>query len=216
MGTKALLPLNAHRTLLPLLAFFFSYVHLKLRNTNLHNVTHSLIFQNPREQMSIVQISFLIVTFLSLVSRILSVMQTTQEVNHTPLAFCHVSICGVSPSCSYSSPSSFATCWMLVNAYATSPGKAKWLGPHHIIKVLHFVLFHNVTCYTNTITSHIHVNTTTLRNITCTFVATCMILRSLECIFFLSLYIYSISLDSAREHNIVTVVKGWCVKNNSL
>ena len=34
--------------------------------------------------MSVVQISFLIVTFISVISRILSVMQTTQEVNHTP------------------------------------------------------------------------------------------------------------------------------------
>jgi hypothetical protein len=45
------------------------------------------------------------------------------------------------------------------------------------------VLFHNVTCYTNSIkVSRIHVNTTKLRNITCTLVATCVILWSLECI----------------------------------
>ena len=44
-----------------------------------------------------------------------------------------------------------------------------------------FVLFHNVTCYTNSIVSRIHVNTTKLRNITCTLVATCVILQSLEC-----------------------------------
>ena len=42
-----------------------------------------------------------------------------------------------------------------------------------------FVLFHNVTCYTNSIVSHIHVNTTKLCNITCTFIATGVILRSL-------------------------------------
>ena len=30
-----------------------------------------------------------------------------------------------------------------------------------------FVLFHSVTCYTNSIVTHIHVNTTKLRNITC-------------------------------------------------
>ena len=40
--------------------------------------------------------------------------------------------------------------------------------------------FHNVTCYTDSIVSHVHVNTTNLRNITCTLVATCVILRSLE------------------------------------
>jgi hypothetical protein len=39
-----------------------------------------------------------------------------------------------------------------------------------------FVLFHSVTCYTNSIVSHIHVNTTTLRNVTCTLVATYVIL----------------------------------------
>jgi hypothetical protein len=44
-----------------------------------------------------------------------------------------------------------------------------------------FVLFHNVKCYTKSIVSCIHVKTTTLRNITCTLVAACMILQSLEC-----------------------------------
>jgi hypothetical protein len=92
---------------------------------------------------------------------------------HT-LALCHVSIRGVS--------SSYATCWMLVHAYATLPRKTKWSGPYHTIKMLHFVLFHNITCYTNYIIPHIHVNTTKLRNITCTLVATNVILRSLECI----------------------------------
>ena len=40
----------------------------------------------------------------------------------------------------------------------------------------------SVTCYTNSIASCIHVNTTKLRNITCTLVATCVIVHSLECI----------------------------------
>jgi hypothetical protein len=44
-----------------------------------------------------------------------------------------------------------------------------------------FVSFHNVTCYTNSIVSCIHVNTTLLHNIACTLVATGVILRSLEC-----------------------------------
>jgi hypothetical protein len=46
-----------------------------------HNVTYSRISWNPREQMFVVQISLLIVTFLSLVSRTLSSMQTTEEVH---------------------------------------------------------------------------------------------------------------------------------------
>ena len=48
------------------------------------NVTHSLISWNPRERMFVVQISLLMVTFLSLVSWNLSLMQTTQEVNPHP------------------------------------------------------------------------------------------------------------------------------------
>ena len=46
-----------------------------------------------------------------------------------------------------------------------------------------FVLFHGVTCYTNSIVSRTHVNTTKLRIITCTLVAGGVILRSLECIY---------------------------------
>ena len=42
-------------------------------------------------------------------------------------------------------------------------------------------IFHSVTCYTNYIVSRIHVNTPKLRNITCTLVATGVILPSLEC-----------------------------------
>jgi hypothetical protein len=156
------------------------WLHPKLHNINLHNVTHSLISRNLREQMFVVQISLLIVTFLFLILHTLSLMQTTKKSTHT-LALRHVSICGVSPSYSDSS-SSYVTCWMLVHAYATLPGKAKWSGPHHIIKMLHFVLFHSVRCYTNSIVSCIHVNTTKLRNITCTLVATCVILHTLECI----------------------------------
>jgi hypothetical protein len=43
------------------------------------------------------------------------------------------------------------------------------------------MLFHSVTCYTNSIVSCIHTNTTKLRNITCTLITTGVILRSLEC-----------------------------------
>ena len=59
-------------------------VHPRLRNINPQNVMHSLISRNPRERMSVVQISLLIVTFLPLVSRILSSMQATKEVNPHP------------------------------------------------------------------------------------------------------------------------------------
>jgi hypothetical protein len=39
-----------------------------------------------------------------------------------------------------------------------------------------FVLFHNVTCYIDSLLSRIHVNTIDLLNIMCTLVATCMML----------------------------------------
>ena len=55
-------------------------LHYNLRNINFHNVTHSLISWNPREWSFVIQISLLIVTFLSLISR----MQTTKEVNPHP------------------------------------------------------------------------------------------------------------------------------------
>ena len=45
-----------------------------------------------------------------------------------------------------------------------------------------FVLFHNITCYTKYLLSCIRVNKVYLFNITCTLVATSMILGRLECI----------------------------------
>ena len=48
-----------------------------------------------------------------------------------------------------------------------------------------FELYHNVTCYTNSIVSRILVNTTKLHNTTCTLVVTRVILRNVECMHFL-------------------------------
>ena len=47
---------------------------------------------------------------------------------------------------------------------------------------VHFVELHNVTCYTNLLLSCIHANTTKLHNITCTLVATSVILGRSKCI----------------------------------
>ena len=44
-----------------------------------------------------------------------------------------------------------------------------------------FMLFHNVTCYSNSLLFCIHVNTPDLLNMTCTLVATGVILGRLEC-----------------------------------
>ena len=61
-----------------------TWVHPKLHNIKPHNVIHSLIVRNHRERLFVVKISLLIVTFFSLISRILSLMQTTKEVNLHP------------------------------------------------------------------------------------------------------------------------------------
>ena len=138
-----------------------TWVHPKLYNIKPHNVIHSLIVRNHRERLFVVKISLLIVTFFSLISRILSLMQPPKKSIYT-LALHHMSIRGVPPSYSYSSspPCATCTCWILVHACATLPGKAKWSGPHHTKKKLHFVLFHSVTCYTHSIVTRIHVNNT--------------------------------------------------------
>ena len=52
-------------------------IHPKICKFNLHNITHSLISQNPRKWMFLVQIPLLIVTFLFFTSQILSLMQAT-------------------------------------------------------------------------------------------------------------------------------------------
>jgi hypothetical protein len=54
-------------------------LHPNLRDINPHNVTHSLISWNPRERMFVDQISLLIVTFLSLLSQNLWLMQTIRS-----------------------------------------------------------------------------------------------------------------------------------------
>ena len=113
---------QSHKTLL----WIWIMLHLKLRNTNLHNITHSLISWNPRERMSIVQIPLLIVTFLSLISRILSLMPTTKEVIPRP----RIAPCVNMWSAIFFFFFFLCHLLMLVRAYSTLPGKAKWSGAH--------------------------------------------------------------------------------------
>ena len=131
----------------------------------LHSViSTSLISRNPREWMFLVQISLLIVTLLSLVSRFFCHWSKPSKKSIHTLALRRVLICGVSSSSSSS--------WMLVHAYATSSRKAKWSGPHQRRWEENELKFHSVTCYSKCIVSRIHVNTTKLRNITCALVGT--------------------------------------------
>ena len=155
-------------------------LHPKLCTINPHNITRSLISRNPRERMLVVQISLLIVIFLCLISRIFVINANHQRSQPTP------SHCAMCQYMEYSSspppPPPYATCWMLVHAYANLPGNAKWIGSHHRRWEENESKFRRVTCYTGYKVSLIHVNTTILHTITCTSVATCVILRSLECI----------------------------------
>ena len=70
-------------------------VHPKLCNINPHNITHSLISQNPRDDMFVVQNSLLIATFLSLILQILSLMQATKEVNPHPCIASYINMWSV-------------------------------------------------------------------------------------------------------------------------
>ena len=134
-------------------------LHPKLRNINLHNVTHSLMSRNPRERMFVVKISLLIVTFLSLISLNSSLKQTIKEVNpHSHIAprvnmwsvffyfffLCHLLNVGA------------CVCHIAregqVDHTSIGGGRTNSNGPH-----ISFVLFHNVTCYLNkTLQYHVH------------------------------------------------------------
>ena len=94
----------------PKLDAYIFQLHPKLYTINFHNVTLSLISRNPRERMFIVQISFLIVTFLSLTSQNLWLCKPPKNSTHT-LALCHVSKCGVSSSSSSFMP--LVECWCM-------------------------------------------------------------------------------------------------------
>ena len=105
--------------------------------------------------------------------------KSPKKSTHT-LALRLVSLCGMPPSYSYYTSPLCAACWMFVHGYATSPRKANWSGPHQQRWEENNFKFHNVTCYTNFIVSCIHVNTTKLRTIMCTLVATSVIIQNFK------------------------------------
>ena len=122
-----------------------------------HNIPHSLVSRKPRERMFVVQISLLVVIFLSLISQVLSLVQATKEVNsHPRIALC-VNMWSVF----------FFFFFVLSGVDHTNEDERKMNSK-----------FHSVTCYTNSIVSRIHVNTKKPRNIMCTLVATCVIQQS--------------------------------------
>ena len=79
----------------------------------------------------------------------------------------------------------YITCWILKQTIQEIKPHAR---THHAVinsnschyYNVHFMLFHNITCYTNSLLSRIHVTTTKLLNTRCTLVATSVILWSWE------------------------------------
>ena len=76
----------------------------------------------------------------------------------------------------------FVECWCTHMSHC--PGRPSEMDHTNVSGEENEIKFHSVTCYTSYKVSSIHVTTTKLHNITCTLLATCLILRSLECITF--------------------------------
>ena len=159
-------------------------LHPKLHNINPYNVTHSLVSRNPRERMFIVQRSLLIVTILSLISRF--VIDAHDQRSQPIPSYC--TMCQHVKCFILRLLMPLGECWCIrpPHRLGRPSGVDHTSVSERIMNSncprISFMLFHSVTCYTNPLISRIHVNTTKLCNITCTLVATSVILRSLESI----------------------------------
>jgi hypothetical protein len=120
--------------------------------------------------MFVVQISLLIVTFLSLISQNLSLMQTTKEVNSHPRIAPCVNMWSATFLFLFFFFMPFVECWCMHMPYR--PVKPNEMD-HTTPLISHATL--NLWYHTSMLTI------AKLRNITCTLVATGVILRSLEC-----------------------------------
>ena len=91
------------------------------------NITHSLVSRNPWERMFVFQIALLIVTFLSLISRILSLIQATKEVNPHPR---------IAPCVNMWSVTFFFLCHLLnvgeCVCHIAREGEVKWTTPTEV------------------------------------------------------------------------------------
>ena len=157
-------------------------IHPKLCNINLHKLTHSLISQCPRERISVVQIALLIVAFsLPYITKfVINANHQRSQPTSSHCTTCQYVECLLLLPLLPLMP--LVECWCVHMSHCTRRrSEVDHTTPHHTVKMLHFVLFHSVTCYTNPIVSCIHANTTKLRNITSTLVATCVILQSVKC-----------------------------------
>ena len=103
-------------------------LHPKLRNINLHNINHSLISRNPREQTLVVQLSLLTVTFLSLISQFFVINASHQRSQPIPL---HCAMCRYVECHLLLLLLSLVECWCM-HMLRTSPRTVKWSGPHQL------------------------------------------------------------------------------------